>query len=335
MARNRRLDYPDALHHVIARGNNRDVIFKNDVDRRYFLKKLGEILLSTDTRCYAWALMPNHFHLLLRRTKVPISKIMHRLLTSYATYFNNKYKHVGHLFQNRFKSILCQDDTYFLTLIKYIHLNPMKAKIVKNLACLELYPWTGHQGLVSAQSYEWHDTETVLQVFANDPDLAVKKYLEFICVQLTQEQVSEIKHGTMVKLKNGRWGRACSLTRNQIDRSNELILGDEYFVRAVLAFNKKLDICLASESPGLDFPQIVEKAAVLFDIDSSRVLSKCRKHATTRARALISYWCLYSLGYPVEEIAQQLSISLSTVYRMALKGRDMVRSNSSLVLDKQ
>ena len=108
MPRRSRIDAPGALHHIIVRGIERKSIFKNDGDRDNFIERLGNILFDTDTPCFAWALIPNHFHLLLRSGSTPISTVMKRLLTGHAIYFNKKYNRTGHLFQNRYKSILCQ-----------------------------------------------------------------------------------------------------------------------------------------------------------------------------------------------------------------------------------
>ena len=119
MPRRSRIDAPGALHHIIVRGIERKTIFKDDADRDNFLERLQNILTDSNTSCFAWALIPNHFHLLLRTGRVPISTVMKRLLTGHAMYFNRKHNRVGHLFQNRYKSILCQEDVYALELIRY------------------------------------------------------------------------------------------------------------------------------------------------------------------------------------------------------------------------
>ncbi len=133
MPRKSRIDAAGALHHVMVRGIERGTVFRSDTDRNHFLERLGEILGETKTICYAWSLIPNHFHLLLRTGPVPISTVMRRLLTGYALWYNRRHRRHGHLFQNRFKSILCQEDVYFLELVRYIHLNPIRAGLVDDL----------------------------------------------------------------------------------------------------------------------------------------------------------------------------------------------------------
>ena len=130
MPRQPRLDAPGLLQHVMARGIEGREIFKDDKDRKAFLERLALILEETQTQCYAWALIPNHFHLLLRTGPTPISTVMRRLMTGYAVTFNKRHKRSGHLFQNRYKSIVCEEEPYLLELIRYIHLNPIRAGLV-------------------------------------------------------------------------------------------------------------------------------------------------------------------------------------------------------------
>jgi REP element-mobilizing transposase RayT len=135
MPRKARIDAPGALHHIIFRGIEQRLIFRDDRDRDQLIDRLSEILAETDTPCYAWALMPNHVHFLLKTGLTPIATIMRRLLTGYAGYFNRRHRRHGHLFQNRYKSILCQEESYFRELVRYIHLNPLRAKGSKLITC--------------------------------------------------------------------------------------------------------------------------------------------------------------------------------------------------------
>ena len=121
MPRTARIDLPGLLQHVIVRGIERRDIFVDDRDRRLFLERLSQLLSKTDVECLAWALMSNHFHLLLRLRSTKLSVFMRRLLTGYAIVFNLLHKRSGHLFQNRYKSIVCQEDAYLLELVRYIH----------------------------------------------------------------------------------------------------------------------------------------------------------------------------------------------------------------------
>ena len=144
MPRKARLDAPGALHHIIARGIAHNKIFDDIVDRDFFIDRLGLILIETGTPCFAWSLIPNHFHLLLKTGARPIATVMKRLLTGHAMHYNRRHKRHGHLFQNRYKSILCQEDTYLLELVRHIHLNPLRARLVDDIKGLNKYPYAGH-----------------------------------------------------------------------------------------------------------------------------------------------------------------------------------------------
>jgi len=134
MPRLARLDAPGTLHHVIIRGIERQKTFRNNKDRDNFLDRLETLLPETKITCRAWALLPNHAHFLFRTGDTPLSTLMWRLLTGYAVSFNRRYKRHGQLFQNPYKSSICQEDAYLRELVRYLHLNPLRAKIVSGLS---------------------------------------------------------------------------------------------------------------------------------------------------------------------------------------------------------
>ena len=111
---------------------------------------------------YAWVPLPTHVHLLLKTGFVPICQVMRRLLTGYAVSHNRRHGRTGHLFQNRYTSILCDEEPYFLELLCYVHLNPVRAGLVKDMQALDAYRYGGHSAIVGKQIREWQDTETVL-----------------------------------------------------------------------------------------------------------------------------------------------------------------------------
>jgi len=163
MPRQARLDAPGVLQHVMARGIERRKIFWDDKDRASFLERLALILEETQTQCFAWSLIPNHFHLLLRTGTTPLSKVMRRLMTGHAVTFNKRHKRSGHLFQNRYKSVICEEDPYLLELIRYIHLNPLRARLVQDLKELDKYPWTGHSAILGR-----HKNSLIPKIAGND-----------------------------------------------------------------------------------------------------------------------------------------------------------------------
>ena len=167
MPRKGRIDAPEALHHIIIRGIERRKIFRSDYDRSNFINRLKKLIPETQTDCFAWALIPNHAHLLLRTGSIPISVLMSRLLTGYAVWFNKKYRRHGQLFQNRYKSIVCQEDVYLKELVRYIHLNPVRAGIVPGLKELNSYPFCGHSSVTGKCRRSWQDVDYVRGYWKN------------------------------------------------------------------------------------------------------------------------------------------------------------------------
>jgi len=140
MPRQARLDCPGTLHHVMLRGLARGAIVTDDKDRENLLSRLGEIATATGTAIYAWAILPNHLHLLCRSGPPGLPLFMRRWLTGYALRYNRRHRRIGHLFQNRYKSIVVEEDAYFQELVRYIHLNPLRANLVHSLRALDRYP---------------------------------------------------------------------------------------------------------------------------------------------------------------------------------------------------
>jgi len=199
MTRQARIDAPGALHHIICRGIELRQIFADDSDRDHFVERLANVLLETSTGCFAWALIPNHFHLLIRTGDAPVSMIMRRLLTSYALHYNRRHRRSGHLFQNRYKSILCQEDPYFLELVRYIHLNPVRANIISDFRGLDHYPYCEHSRLMGRIEDGWQDTKAVLVHFAENKEHARIRYNDFVRNGLSMGKRPEFTGGSLVR----------------------------------------------------------------------------------------------------------------------------------------
>ena len=165
MPRSARLDIPGTLHHVIIRGIERRQIVDDNHDRKAFVERLGQLSTDLETPIYAWALLTNHAHILLRSSKAGLSTFMRRLLTGYAITYNRRHHRHGYLFQNRYKSIVCEEDSYFMTLVRYIHLNPLRAGLVDTLTKLNGYHWCGHSDVMGKLKHSWFARDYILQWF--------------------------------------------------------------------------------------------------------------------------------------------------------------------------
>ena len=178
MARKPRIEFEGAFYHVISRGNQKQKIFRSDADYSRYLDLLVRYKDRYGFRLYAYVLMGNHVHLLIETGPAPLSKILQGITQSYTLYFNRKYGTSGHLFQGRYKAILCDRDEYLLTLVKYIHLNPLRAKIADRL---DAYPWSSHPGyLKRASEGDLIDPGFVLALFAKGRANAVRRYAAFM-----------------------------------------------------------------------------------------------------------------------------------------------------------
>ena len=204
MPRQPRIDIPGLLQHVIFRGVARSDIFLDDEDREDFVRRLSLLLVDTETRCYAWALLSNHFHLLLMPTGTPLSSFMRRLLTGYAVSFNRRHQRSGHLFQNRYTSIVCEEEPYLLELLRYIHLNPLRAGMVKTLDELDRSPWSGHAVLMGNRSFPGQETDSVLERFGNKPATARRNYRQFVSDGMKDGQRRDLLGGGLKRSRGER-----------------------------------------------------------------------------------------------------------------------------------
>lgn len=177
MPRKPRAEFRGAYYHVIARGNHREAIFHDDLDRHRYLARLEQYRARYDFRIHAYALMTNHVHLLLRTAEAPLSKIMQGLQCTHARFYNWRYRQAGHLFQGRYKAILCDRDAYLLELVRYIHLNPARLPIPIDPWT---YPWSSHRAYLGEPSPVRVETSLVLRQFGGHVATAREKYLAFL-----------------------------------------------------------------------------------------------------------------------------------------------------------
>jgi len=234
MPRRARLDAPGTLHHVMVRGIERGKIVDDNIDRENYVSRLGGLAADTQTTVYAWALMDNHAHMLLRSSTVGLSDFMRRFLTGYAICYNRRHRRWGHLFQNRYKSIICDEDAYFKELVRYIHLNPFRAGSVKTLAQLDRYRWCGHSGLMGEIENKWQDREYVLKWFGQKQNEARRSYRNYVRSGINDGRRPELVGGGLIRSLGG-WS-AVKAMRRSTDRESgdERILGSGEFVERII-----------------------------------------------------------------------------------------------------
>ncbi len=325
MPRQARIDAPGAVHHIIARGIERGRIFRDDEDRENFIERLGELVQETQTQCFAWALIPNHFHLLLKTGSVPISSVMRRLLTGYAVSHNRRHRRSGHLFQNRYKSILCQEDVYLKELVRYIHLNPLRARLVKDMAALDKYRFAGHSYILGKNENDWQATKAVLTYFGDRQATARKRYREHVVKGLELGKQPALIGGGLLRSAGG-WAAVRSQRKaGTFQKSDERILGDGDFVNTVLADAREvMDNRYRMVVNGIQMKDIVAAVSELLLIPGRSLVGPSKERIVVKGRALVCYWSVRELGMSMTEVADGLKIAVPTVSLAVRKGERIV-----------
>jgi len=327
MPRKARIDAPGALHHIIVRGIKRQRIFSDDRDRDNFVERLGTIVTETQTFCLAWALIPNHAHILLRTGQTPLATVMRRLLTGYAVSFNRRHQRQGHLFQNRYKSILCQEDSYLLELVRYIHLNPLRARLVKRLSECDQYPYSGHSALMGNIDRDFQDTNYVLKLFGKKVSPARQAYRTYVEKGIRLGRRPELVGGGLIRSAGG-WSMVKAMRRVQDHmKSDERILGDGEFTQSVLDEAKeRLEERCRLQTKGYDLEKVTIRVSSELGIDPAQVWAAGKQPTTVKARSLMCYWAVRRLGYSATELAKKLGVSQPSVSISVRRGEKIAQT---------
>lgn len=177
MGRKPRIEYRGATYHIIQRGNNREYIFRDINSKKYVLEITREYKTSMNFFIYGYVLMDNHYHMIIKTIDVPLQKIMHRINNRYSKYYNSVNGRTGHVFQNRYKAILVKDDKYLLSLLRYIHQNPVKAQICRNI---REYIWSSDSAYRKNIQNHLTDINFILNMFSSNRKKALQLYHNFM-----------------------------------------------------------------------------------------------------------------------------------------------------------
>jgi putative transposase len=335
MPRLARLDAPGVLNHVIVRGIERRHIFRDDKDRDNLVERLSKLLPETQTTCYAWALLPNHAHFLLRSGDVGLPPLMRRLLTGYAVSFNRRHRRHGPLFQNRYKSIICQEDVYLKELVRYIHLNPLRAGVIVDLKTLGEYPYCGHSVLMGKNERSWQDTRYVLSYFGGRIKEARDHYLSYVLAGIDQGRRPELVGGGLIRSLGG-WEEVKKIPVKGQSRvkGDERILGESEFVTEVLfSANEQYDRQYELKRLGYDIQKVADVVAKIYEMDKSSLFSKGRQKIKVEARSLLCYWAARELGMSLTHISRHLGMSPPGVGYAVERGEIIARKNNYQMID--
>jgi REP-associated tyrosine transposase len=289
MARKPRVEFAGAFYHVIVRGNQRQVIFRNDTDRKYYLERLEEYRRRYGFKLYAYVLMSNHVHMLLETGQAPLSKIMHGLQLRYTGYYNRKYKKVGHLFQGRYKAILCDRQAYLLELVRYLHLNPGRMRVPLDPW---RYGWSSHGAYLGKGGLVKIEISVVLGELAKSVGQARRAYLRFMAE-----------------------GRGSGHQPDYYDVRDQRFLGDSDFVEQIderVGGEREIEV----PGPRAKFSQLLHLTAQGYGVSERNLVQPGRQRQWVRARSMLVYLAREWVRTSVKEIGRRLHRDPSIISRL-------------------
>lgn len=284
MPRKHRVHYEEAMYHVMLRGNYQQDIFLSNQDYEHFSGRLSRLKQMYACKIHLYCLMTNHVHLVIEVNRVPLSKIIHAITSPYARFINQRIRKTGHLFQGRYKAKLIQNEEYLLELCHYIHMNPLKANIVKHL---DEYPWSSHLTYAQKKEKPWVSTEYIFNL--------LKKYSRDNTTNMYENFIKDRdNHYTAPKF--------C-----EIDKSGCLIITD--------SINEKINNRPRLDLRKISITKIAEIVCDAMQVSLENLMSESKKEKETLARSLVAYFAHYYGQYPLKEIALLLFRKPDTITR--------------------
>jgi REP element-mobilizing transposase RayT len=298
----------------MARGIEGRDIFSSNNDRTKFLSLLSSGLKRTGYACYAWALMRNHYHLVLRSSELHLAELMRQLNAAYAQYFSKAYHRHGYLFQDRYKSLVTQDQGYVEELIRYVHANPLRSGLCKSLEDLAGHPWTGHAVLMGTRTADFQDTWPVLRRFGPTIEAGRKGYAEFMAkAALSGDEAAEL-------LSSIRKGNTDREKRNP----GAYVIGDPEFVRQVLAKDHAQKAHISRHAlENLAIDDVATKIAKAAGIAKHELWWRGRANRRSALRKIFAYICYRMYGFTIAEVARYLDCTHSPMSLAARQGQEL------------
>jgi putative transposase len=317
MPRQARLDAPGTLHHVIIRGIEKKRIVDDKYDRVNCVTRMGDLAQETETSIYAWSLMTNHIHILLKSGQQGLSHFMRRFLTGYAVSYNLRHRRHGHLFQNRYKSIICDEDVYFQELVRYIHLNPLRDGIVKNMSELDRHPWCGHSVIMGRKKCEWQDRTYVLGWFGTGEGAAKRRYRRYVSKGIEEGRREDLVGGGLIRSLGG-WSQVLSLraSKDQV-LSDERILGSGEFVERIMnEADPKIRYHVSINERRIHADKTIRKMCEKEDINIEELKGGSRRGIICQIRAQLAIDLVRDHGLTLAEAGRQLGVSTSAISKI-------------------
>lgn len=306
----------------MVRGLERRRLFYDAKDYESFLDRFSGIILGSGARCYAWALMPNHVHLLVRTGEEVLSKWVQRLLSGYGQYLNIRRNRAGDVYGGRFKSLLCEEDNYFLELVRYIHLNPLKAGLVKNLKGLGGYSWCGHGSILGKRPRKWQAVDEVLVHFGTRKAQARKKYKEYLRAGIKQPLDHNLSGITLIRNLESVWSDLELAEAKRRLLGKEVVIGEEKFIQNVMKKSQdSKDRREKLKRKGWTSGRIIVRAEAVCGVKKGKLRGSSKVPSISRARSLACKWMVDDLGMTTVAAAHRLRIIQSAVSHKLPQGR--------------
>ncbi len=287
MGRKPRIHLPGGFYHVILRGNDRQVIFHEDSDRERFCVLAEQGLERFQHRIHAFCLMINHVHLIVQVGEAPLSRIVQSLASSYARSINRKYNRCGHLFQNRYRVVLVDVDPYLLELIRYVHLNPVRAHIVSEPDC---FKWSSHRRYLGERLFPWVTTGFVLGMFAERVSTARRLYSDFVRMPQDTAETQKL------------------LADDTVD---DRTLGGDSFLATILERTRD------STGAAVVFDSIIRLVCETYEVAEDDIVSKSRNRPLCEVRAVLALLARDTGAISLSVLGQRLGRDSSTLSRIA------------------
>jgi len=312
----------------MARGIERRSIFSDTADSQEFVDRLEDSLKKSACRCLAWVLMPNHFHLLIQAGKEGTPPLMRRLMTGYAVYFNWRHRRSGHLFQNRYKAILCEGEAYLMELVRYIHLNPLRGKVVETLEALEKFPWSGHRALLGMEKRAFQEVEEVWGAFGKNRSHAQTSYRRFVNEGAEGGKRADLTGGGLLRSLGRSPGQWKGVRREDLQASDARILGSGGFVENVLKGLEKEST--PSVIAGMTLEEIKDRVAKVYGLSPEDLSRKGRKGPVTHAKAALIYLGTQFKGETCQSMGRKTAMTVQSASAAKFRGEGFVRDNLDL-----
>lgn len=251
---------------------------------------------------------------------------MRRLLTGYAQQFNRRHHRHGQLFQNRYKSILCEEDSYLLELVRYIHLNPLRVGLVKDLRQLRFYRYSGHAVLMGTLEYDWQKKDDVLRLFGETESQGRSRYASFVAMGVNQGRRPELVGGGLLRSIGGWSALKVQLSQDMRIKGDERILGSGDFVeRVIRGADEELEQRALLKRQGFDLEALLRKVADYYKIDMDGLKTGIKERSIVKARYVLCYLAVRKLKMTATEVALKLNITPSAVSKAVIRGQSILR----------